>query len=588
MPSKLANVVYGTALGELTEVAPSPEPTPVKTPIKGGVGDALPESQIGGVKVGTRPPEINPSETILSSESVRAFHSTLFRRFNLRAISTYNFYVDGEDVAPTFDASGSLSDLPRYVTLRWATAPTLVPKGGNKTSRPFASPKIISPPIAVKFDVAASSLANGFIEPGVISSIITAPIPPAMNQPTTLDEDSFLLDPAAAGQSAADHVGDASSPYTYRTRPTAREATVVKFIDPSIVGALDANRITVAQDPAQLTVLGSLTKIMGSLEVISEFNQDVQVQNPPPDFTGVPDAPAVLYVGYVIERHDLKPDGSMVRGRVINIDDPTQDEFIDRQVAYNGTYFYRIRSIVQWTRTSNVDFMGLSTIDRQTAFSSLVAPPLSSFYAGDWSDWARTQVIDNLPPEPPDEIIARPVSWKGEIHVSWKEPNDPQRDISSLVLVRATSDDGMISDWKEIKIFPVGNGLYVDRDVVPFEQGQRAYIYALYSNSYHGVISPLSEQIEVRLSSRDSREEFPVVQLAPRGADPMIHASARQMVASTEINANRRLTFYCRDARSGHPLRDSTYVIEVRSLATGERALVTMDVDAIDIGVADA
>ena len=146
---------------------------------------------------------------------------------------------------------------------------------------------------------------------------------------------------------------------------------------------------------------------------------------------------------------------------------------------------------------------------------------------------------------------------------------------------------GRVSDWKVLGEFVVGNGSYVDRDVRTYESGH-SYIYALYSWSYHGVISPLSDQVEARLSPTDSREELPVIQISDAGADPMVHASNKRGVDPTEIKANQRLTFYCRGGDSRHPLRDSTYLAEVRSLSTGETALVTLDVDATDIGVVDA
>jgi hypothetical protein len=335
-------------------------------------------------------------------------------------------------------------------------------------------------------------------------------------------------------------------------------------------------------------MMGSLAKIIAPLEVISEFNQDVKIQNPPPDFTATPDVPSVMYIGYIIERYDMAVDGSMNLGRTIIIDDPSLDEFFDRQVAYGGTYSYRIRSIVQWTRTNDVDFTGVSTIDRPSAFSSLISPPLASFYAGDWSDWMQTEILDTVPPEPPDEITVRPVSWSGVIRISWKVGNDPQRDLTSFKLLRAISMAGRISNWTELGTFVVANGSYVDHDVRPNEEGGVSYIYSLYSTSFHGVDSFLGDQMEARLSHLSSMEELPVIQTAVRGDDRTVHPSGKPPLGPTEIKANRRLTFYCRSTSSGHPLRDSTYMVEVRSLSTGERALVTMDVDATDIGVADA
>ncbi len=578
--------IYGTTSGDLREntlVAQEEPVTPPKSkdPISGGKGG------IYGKQPVTRPPQVDVNKTVSSMFSVGAYHSTLFRAFALSAVATYNFYVEGEQSAPTIDISGSLVDLPRYVTLRWHTAPPIPARAGKKKGMRVQDFK---PPLpAAQMDVAVTALANGYISPGVIFALITDAPAPVTKSPTKIDEDAFLLSKTSAGQEAANLIGDKSSQFAIlQTSLFTEPVSVVNFIDPSIAGTFEASRLNIATNPLHLTMAGSLAKILGSLEVISEFNQDVPIQNPPPDFVTTSDVPAVTYIGYMIERFDMGKDGSMNLGRTIIIDDPTMDEFIDRQVAYGGVYTYRIRSIVQWTRTDDIDFAGVSTIDRPSAFSSLVSPPLASFYAGDWSDWAKSEVLDTVPPEPPDEVTVRPVSWKGEIRIAWKVGNDPQRDLTRFKLVRAKSSAGRVHDWQEIGSFGIANGSYVDRDVRSYEEGSESYIYALYATSYHGVDSHLSDQVEAKLSPLGSREELPVVQVGIAGDDRTVHPSGKKPPGPTEIKANRRLTFYCRQATSGHPLRDSVYMVEVRSLSTGERALVTLDVDAIDIGVTDA
>ena len=586
--NKILDILHGTSVSKLTDVAPKIEPAP--TQVVGGKRGQIDDGRVATKKPTVKPATIDPQKTVSSTQSTTAYHSTLFRGFNLLATSTYNFYIDGEETAPTSDTSGSLSSLPRYITLRWRTAPPPAPKVQPKKGiKPFITPEIVRHHRAAPFDVAVIGLANGYISPGVLAALVADPPVPVSSNPTSIDEDSFLLANSTAGMFAADELGDKNSTFAVLSPHLSPSSpTVVNFIDPSIAGAFDPNRISIATDPLHLTMAGSLAKVMGSLEVISEFNQDVPIQNPPPDFVGHPDTPTVLYLGYIIERHDMGPDGSLVLGRTISIDDANQDEFVDQQVAYGGTYVYRMRSVVQWTRSSDVDFAGVSTVDRPTAFSSLTLPPKASFYAGDWCDWSKTQVLDTVPPEPPDEIIARPVSWKGEIRISWKVGSDPQRDLTSFRLLRAVSTAGRISDWKQLGIFAVGNGSYIDREVRPYEEGKDSYVYALYSTSRHGVDSLLSDQVEARLSPLGSKEELPVSQAEVKGADWTVHPSGKQPLGPTEVKANRRLTFYCRDAESRHPLRDSIYLVEVRSLSTGERALISLDVDATDIGVADA
>lgn len=577
----LFSSVYGAAPSRIAEIAPTKEPTPLYEGIR-------PFQKIPGNVV--TPVDQKPS-SVSSNKSSNAYHSSLFRAFNLQAKSTYNFYIDGEENEPTKDTPGSLSSLPRYVTLSWRTAPSVESKvKTQKGTRKFITPEILTFPKAATIDVAITAVANGYISPGSVSTLLVDPPVQNLMNPTKIDEDAFLLADRTAGKMAVSEVGSKSSEFSViplRAGSTAL-STIVNFVDPSIAGAFDANRLSIATDPLHLTMVGSLAKVIGSLEVISEFNQDVPMRNPPPDFTGNSDAPTVMYIGYLIERYDMRPDGSLELGRTITISDITQDEFIDQQVSYGGVYTYRMRSIVQWTRNSDLDFAGFSTIDKVTAFSSRTLPPMASFYAGDWCDWSKTQVLDTVPPEPPDEITVRPVSWKGEVRVSWKVGNNPQLDLTSFKLVRAMCMAGRISEWKEVATFAVANGSYVDKDVRPYEEGQVSYVYSLYSTSYHGVDSPLGDQIEAKLSNPGSSEEFPVVQWGVTGPDRTEHPSAKEKPVSTEIKVNKRLTFYCRSVTSGHPLRKSFYLIEVRSMSTGERSLVTLDVDATDIGVRDA
>lgn len=567
---------YGIVKGETTDNTYS-------EPLRVNFSDSR-EKPASDSKIKQPQAEEVKNDSVFSMKSTLAHHSTLFKNFNLQAVSTYNYYLEGENDEPTSDQSGSLSSLPRYVTLSWQTAPSepikVQPKGLKKSDEKPHPP-------AATIDVAVGALANGYISPGVISALIIDPPHTEESTKTKLDEDSFLFS-KSSGESAADNIGVASSPYSIKTVAIKDKATAVNFIDPSIAGAFEKTRIDVSTDRLHLTVIGSLAKVMGSLEVLSEFNQDVPIQNPPPDFAGAQDSPSVMYVGYIIERYDMSPNGSMSLGRTTIIDNVKTSEFVDRQVAYGNKYSYRIRSIVQWTRSSDVDFNGISTIDRQTAFTSLILPPLASFYAGDWTNWTTTEVVDTVPPEPPDELIVRPVSWKGEIRISWKVGYDPQLDLTSYKLVRSVCNSGKTSDWVEIGTFVVANGSYIDRDVQPYESGNVSYIYAMYSTSYHGVDSLLSEQVEAKLSDISSKSELPVSQIAIKGADRFTYSSGKKQKLSTEIKANSRIKFYCRSASSGHPLRDSTYLVEIRSLSTGERAIVTLNVDATDIGTADA
>lgn len=529
--------------------------------------------------------QIDPN-TVQQSESSRdVFHSTLFESFHLKAVATYNFYTDDETTSSFADVSASLDELPRYVTLSWRPSPL---RGNFQNTTKGSKDDSVShpprPPV-VPLDVIKDSAANGYIMPGAVNARLSEPI--TARSTFVLNEDSFLTDPTAGGQIAAQHMSSVESPFT-RELIDRPDQVRVNFIDTSIAGALDANRLEVSNEDIHLVVAGSLAKVIGGFEIISEFNQDVPTKNPPPTFPAPIESPILSYVGYLIERHDLLPDGTMRLGRTIKIDNPEATTYVDREVIYGGVYAYKIRSVVQWVHPPSIGFNGPSSIERSAAVDELIGTRVASYYFGDWSDWSRTEVVDSLPPDPPDEVYVRPVSSNGKIRVSWKMPNDPQRDIDSIHLLRASVIDGRVGEWDDLGTFQPENGAYDDMDVVPHGMSRVEYVYALYSTSRHGNLSVLGDQFLARLSEPSSHHEYPIRRTRPIGGDPMSHPSISEPLESTEIVADRRLVMYCRITESGHPLRDRDYMLDIRSLSTGERVQVALNVDSTEILSKDA
>jgi hypothetical protein len=172
------------------------------------------------------------------------------------------------------------------------------------------------------------------------------------------------------------------------------------------------------------------------------------------------------------------------------------------------------------------------------------------------------------------------------IRITWKMPDDPRRDISSIRLLRSDGSNGRYSDWSRLGDFVPGNGAFNDALVLPYEESHTEYMYAMYSVSFHGVHSPLSERIIARLTDRSRYlGEEPLRSAGPPGDDPMAHARGPQLDLPTELVALEKFTAYIRSGRSSVPLFDRTYVVEVQSLSTGERAEVELGVDTTDVGL---
>lgn len=531
------------------------------------------------------PPDVDTTRVISSMSSTVAFHTTLFEDLGLQAEGVYNFYTNDEQSSFVSDPSASLGTLPRYVVLSWnpASAPrdfTLSRKG----LRPF-DPRMPSAPPAAPIPTARNAVANGYIAPGAIQALLVAPI--VAEEVPQFSEDLFLSSPAGAGRQAALESNE-DSEFHVRSVPASSARVRVNFVDPSIAGALDPNRVRLASDHTHLAALGAFAKLASGLEVVSEFNQDVSLSNPVPQFSAVASTPDLMYIGYVIERYEMDQSGSMQLTRTITVDDPGQSSYVDREVTYGGRYSYRIRTLVQWTHGANVGFFGSSSLDRSPAFnvSAGSAVRQASFYAAEWSDWARVAVLDTVPPDPPDELTVMPISPKGQVRITWKMPNDPQRDISSVTLLRSTGQGGRYGDWVKLGAFIPANGVFVDTAVRPHESSHESYMYAMYSLSFHGQRSVLSERIVARLTDRSRYlGEEPVRLAGPRGMDATDHALGPVSPPPRELVASDSVRVYIRGAESALPLFDRTYVIEIQSLATGERAEVTLDVDTTDVGL---
>jgi hypothetical protein len=194
--------------------------------------------------------------------------------------------------------------------------------------------------------------------------------------------------------------------------------------------------------------------------------------------------------------------------------------------------------------------------------------------------------LDDVPPDPPDELTVIPFSRKGLVRVVWKMPNDPRRDVAQLTLLRSVGISGRYSDWQVMGHFVPSNGVFVDNDVAPHELSHRTYMYAMYSTSFHGLQSTLSGKISVRITDRSRYlGEDPPILVGPAGDDPMDHAVGVRVRDPIEVIAYDRVTAYVRGGPSSLPLFDRSYVIEVQSLATGERAEIGLAVDTTDVGL---
>lgn len=523
--------------------------------------------------------------------------STIFEDFDLVAEPVYRFFEEGEEE----DISAVRDPLvaPRLVRLTWRpaarrsvtlraklaqptqdNAPTSFDRGGIS----FGSLPVLD------LHFAAHSLANGYFTPGVIHASVEPPAGPMV--PVSFDEFSFLAGNDGRTNDALSLVSvpTAAKPLRLNTPPSRMK---VSFVDPAIDGVFSEERVNSITSPQAANVTIALSKLGSNLQVISGRRKKGGKGVPPPSFPSVPELIGVQYMGYLIERHRIGADGIQTLDATIEVSDPETTSVVDLDVLFEVQYSYRIRSIVRWTRDGDTGFDKGSKQQSPGIPSRANVGPLtshvSSFYAGDWSRWADARVVDEIIPDPPRDIQVRPVSSKGEVHVAWVEPFDPQRDLSEIVLVRRTVDRSgdFTSPWSEISRFTVGNGFYVDRTVETQEDRPGYYVYALYTVSVHNQVSVLSEQVGAALTRRWRYSgELPLLQVSSPGAtltaagDTSVVPFRRKDLDLVPRDAVR---FSCRPGAGPSPVLDKRYVLAVRSLSTGEQVTVDLNLDAHDV-----
>jgi hypothetical protein len=172
---------------------------------------------------------VEPQPQVYSAESSFAPYETLFHDFDLEAIPFYNFWTDDETTNDR-EARGDrdLQDIPRFIKVVWNPVSD-VPRNFDDKSSSQSSPSFRNiDPIKfglekiktnqflangvsftpdhmqpANFSLVKNSLANGYLAPGVIDSIVEVPLSanPQKSIANSLDEESFLSHPDLEGLS---------------------------------------------------------------------------------------------------------------------------------------------------------------------------------------------------------------------------------------------------------------------------------------------------------------------------------------------------------------------------------------------------
>ena len=232
------------------------------------------------------------------------------------------------------------------------------------------------------------------------------------------------------------------------------------------------------------------------------------------------DWPLVKHAGYVVEKIGLSPAGT-----VESFDDfvslnPNISEFIDPNIKYGYTYFYKARQLY---------IVKFPQIIDETETGELVYQIVTAALASSTPRPASMQAVETDPPPPPGTLICSFIYKEGNgIRLDWGRPTNPTRDIKKYQVFRRSSirepfeliaeydftDEGYTQfDQREV----VDPGL-VKRVGVPqyshvdLEFGRESnFIYTVASVDAHGLVSNYGTQIEAEFNRFENKLSTRVV-----------------------------------------------------------------------------
>lgn len=476
----------------------------------------------------------------------------------------------------------------------------------------------------------ASPLSDG------ITMLAAAPDSPAI---------SYAGRTAAASRSyPQNRLQELAGPYLTMEADQEQEHSVrVWLVHTNVAGAMDPQRVAAITKIEHAESIIAVAQAAADMAAYAKagfqhYAKDVSIPSDPAPNTIKP----LEYVGYMIEKWELV-SGSYQLIDTIYIPGREYDAYIDGRVKYGTAYRYRIRSIIRWSRPHGVGVMGKDPTVRDgpgVNFQTLTPNDVSYFHSEWGAQWAHAQVIDRVPPNPPDELTVRPVSADGYIEVTFKLPGNEQRDINSMTLYRKVVDEAGVerTGWMQVHEFledlsdparqgtrdvliasfqheqdditgtkfvarerertetfveygPV-NARFEDHDIVPWGGGETfKYVYAAVCRTRHGETSVLSDQLAARLNPDWKRTgEFPTEFVSCAGVHmdfdtgPFSTYPERRARHELVIRPDLKLGVHAllgvtsQERRSRSLLQPGSYVLRVESLDNGQRVDVPVEV----------
>lgn len=502
----------------------------------------------------------------------------------------------------------------------------------NVTANPFIAPLSIRTNIEIARPTNEASIVKSISEDLYLASNIAVPLNeiksnirsieqgrPLLLDKSELVDGKFSLQRPIAGQAINLKSGHSSSPSISLASSTARRnadkstaaddlfatvksisrpvvkneesaSTKVTFTEPNITGLVSAVKINGASKPEHAETIMSLGSMLPAFETFMPTFSVIEREKDIPGFPAPQELTGIHYTGYVIEKYKRSLSGIFELVDEFHIDNILESTYIDTEVLYGGTYRYRMKTILCWTREQNVGVAGTdkSIAVNDTSQAKRLASSVSSYFDSDWNkNWAYSTIVDLVPPPPPDEIHVRPDSRRKRNVLTWKVPDDKQRDISGFVVFRrfVTKDKVPMSDWEQLTgILPPTNGLYFDTNVEYSEKiNDVGYAYAVQTVSQHDEKSVLSDQLAAWLTQHSKETgEIPTAFISESGVDLSMHGAQsvkpvkkvyRDIIAKDIISLSGRV-----GGTSDVQYDNKEMIVRLESLDTGEQRELQMSI----------
>jgi hypothetical protein len=295
--------------------------------------------------------------------------------------------------------------------------------------------------------------------------------------------------------------------------PSSTPGAIFDGFDPSSINLLDVFNNPAAPVNANAGASPILQLPRDQVEKLAmpQPLQDVLERNPSyprpeiePDFGTVSD-----YIGYVIQKERILPDGDSEIVDLIAIEGKDSFQFVDTKIAYGETYRYKIRTIFRFvskpgqlafedsdfsiTRVQSARYIDVNTI---------IIPSQTYYFDSAWSLPAEVQTTELVRPNPPYNVKVVPNSYSKKIFVTWNQKTQ-NRDVAGFNVYRKEKNqpNDLFKKLNDATI-DIRNNSFLDFDIFADVE----YVYAIESIDFHGNFSKLSAQFCSKIKEFKSDE----------------------------------------------------------------------------------